>query len=366
MVEHIKIPLWDVYVITRDIVDKNYDVIPEQSWIRPINEKSINNEKTRLQGKKYKPIFKSDVNLHKILLIDSESDQINSLQGQLIHHIEFIQYMNGTVNIHIYYFDDSYLSSSLYSGFTELTYGTNEVIIQNVDVVNASMFINNVLFPLYESNINEDKINEVFSTNITKARHLARRGIEYALKYIDRDPGEEKMEKLIYTMVTKKDIKFRSDIFKLLLFSDFNQAMSYLDKHIEVLPSFIDIVYYELQDTRYYQIMHEKINKVIIDDKLLSKFKDDEINKMYYVLAQIIYNSSTDLSDDVKIAVLEYLYNSGDYADAKELRQRISLGIMGYGINETPGVEINLDIPTLYFLMKKIAELKILINSLKK
>ena len=287
-----------------------------------------------------KNIFMYIDDLDEVLIIKNISLKDN------IDEIELRKYINGNIDISIKYLNDPQLSSYVYSNFSNLSYVDNIVILKNINIGEANMFIEKILFRLYGRITLDPTINtqQIFVTRHPTLQLNNPRG--------KLDIEHDEIEKLVYEMVLGQKINSSSDIFKLLLLSDFNQAMSYLDRHIEVFPSFIDIVYYELQDTRYYPIMHEKINEVIIDDKLLSKFKDDEISKMYYVLAQIIYNSSIDLSDDEKIAVLEYLFNSGDYADAKELRQRISLGIMGYGINETPGIEINLDIPTLYFLMK--------------
>ena len=274
-----------------------------------------------------------NINLDEVLLIKNNNQEYD------IEKIELRKYINGNVDIYIKYYNDSYLRSVVYSNLTNLSYDNNTVIIKNIDINEATIFLYNIIIPFYDE------------MAINKTNSAVKNFYVPAPESNEINMDRVKIQNAVYILITGT-LTDNTDIFKLLLLSDFNQAIEYLNKHIEVLPSFIDIVYYEYQDTRYYKIMHEKINEVIIDDKLLSKFKNDEINKMYYVLAQIIYNSSTELSDDEKIAVLEYLFNSGDYADAKELRQRISLGIMGYGLNETPGVEINLDIPTLYFLMK--------------
>ncbi len=247
-----------------------------------------------------------------------------------IKYMELWKYKNGSVDIHIIYTDDSYLSSSVYSKFTDLSYGENEVILKNISMLNVGLFIDNIL--VHSLRFYDEKIG-------------ALPGITQTGKY-----EAAKIILLIYEFVSGKKLMTKHDIFKLLLFSDFERAMAYLDRHINLLMLFIDIVYYQQNDVRYFEIIHKKINDVITDANFLSEFTDEEIKKIYYTLALIIYKPN--MSDEENIAVLEYLFKADDYTDAKDLKKRISFGIMGYGLGESPKIEINLDVPTLFFLMK--------------
>jgi len=192
-----------------------------------------------------------------------------------------------------------------------------------------------------KNNSGDDKIN-IYNT------------LEYLFYTPESSQNHKRLKKIIYDFIYgRKQIK--KVILRRLISDDFEQAIIFLDNNMKLLPNFIDIVYFENNDPRYFEVLHERINKVIVDDEKLKLYSNRSIMKMYYVLAQIIM-SDLDVynTDEGKISVLEYLFKSGNFMDAKELKNKIIYSMMGYNLGESPGFVINLDVETIYNLVKMI------------
>ena len=225
--------------------------------------------------------------------------------------------------------------------------------LNNKDIQTLIPIIRNINSWSFDAINNTILLNNI---NIMDLYHL----VEYLIPndFGITDLEINKLKNHIYRFVLGTD-NIEEEMLKSILMNDYTQAMQYLDEHLKLLPIFIDIVYFENNDPRYFEVLHEKINDVIVDDEKLKLYSDEDIKKIYYVLAQLII-SNTEIYNtrQGKLAVLEYLFKADDYLDSKQLRNRIAYDIMGYGLGQTPGFEINYDAETVLNLLNFIEQLR--------
>lgn len=172
------------------------------------------------------------------LLMSISTFNINIFPDELT----ITKHNNGQIDIKLYNFDNTYNKNitSLYPQDS-----LNSILIENIDITDIP------------------KLMDLIIVSAGPFGNL----------YVD------KMKNIIYKFVYD-DPNYKESIFKQLITTNYPKAMDFLNNNMELLPLFIDIIYFEFNDPRYFEIVHEKINDVIVDDQKLKLYSDDDIKKI--------------------------------------------------------------------------------------